>query len=49
MEINYRLSEWDKAQKDFVKLQQSIVVCQKALESVPVVDETHVAGAPAFK
>ncbi len=49
MEINYRRSEWEKAQQDFVKLQQSMVLCQKALESVPVVDEKSVVENPAFK
>jgi len=49
MEINYRRSEWEKARQDFVKLQQSMVLCQKALESVPVVDEKSVVENPAFK
>lgn len=49
MEINYRRSEWNTAQQDFVKLQQSMVACQKALESVPVVDEKSLVEDPAFK
>ena len=38
LEITYSLSEWDKAQEDFTKLQTSIVLCQKALESVPITE-----------
>ncbi len=49
MEINYRLGEWGKAQQDFVNLQQSMVRCQKALESVPIVDQNQVVENPAFK
>ena len=36
--MNYAPSEWDKAQEDFAKLQRSMVACQKALDSVPVVE-----------
>ena len=38
LEVNYAPSEWDKAHEDFAKLQKAMVACQKALESVPVME-----------
>lgn len=38
LEVNYYPSEWDRAQEDFTKLQKAMIACQKALESVPVVE-----------
>jgi hypothetical protein len=37
LEVVYMPREWDKAQQDFEKLQQSIQACQKALEAVPTI------------
>jgi hypothetical protein len=38
LEIIYRPSEWEQAATDFAKLNNAIAVCQKALQSVPMVE-----------
>lgn len=35
LEVYYMPSEWQRAHLEFAKMQESIKVCQKALESVP--------------
>jgi hypothetical protein len=42
LEIIYMPAEWSKAQEDFEKLQRSIQACQKALESVPVLEDSKI-------